>query len=46
MGVVQNGVVITGGYKNWGFRGKFGVHDIFVKPDLRLKPCSVVMIFF
>ena len=27
-------------------RGKFGVHDIFVKPDLRLKPSSVVMIFF
>ena len=25
-------------------RGKFGVHDIFVKPDLRLKPSSVVMI--
>ena len=27
-------------------RGKFGVHYIFVKHDLRLKPCSVVMIFF
>ena len=27
-------------------RGKCGVHHIFVKPDLRLKPCSVVIIFF
>ena len=27
-------------------RGKFGVHDIFVKPDLKLKPSSVVIIFF
>ena len=27
-------------------RGMFGVHNIFVKPDLRLKPCSVVIIFF
>ena len=31
---------------NTDYGGKFGVHDIFVKPDLRLKPWSVVMIFF
>ena len=27
-------------------RGIFGLHNIFVKPDLRLKPSSVVIIFF
>ena len=27
-------------------RGMFGVHHISVKPDLRLKLCSVVIIFF
>ena len=37
--------------KNMGFvvvlcKGMFGVHNNLVKHDLRLKPCSDVIIFF
>ena len=31
------------GYPNWKYRGMFGVNNIFLKPDLRLKPCSMVI---
>ena len=44
--MVPSGPGLAKGHGLTKGRGMFGVHHIFVKPDLRLKPCSVVIIFF